>query len=534
MGLTTFMKRLKADTSGNALMLVAMGAPVLFGSAGLGVDMAQYYMWKRELQYAVDQGALAGAWSRGNGDTGVEYKTRAKQEFYINLSETKDYLLTHRIELQTYDGTADSAVYMHATVSAQLPFTQVVINEGMTIAVQARAVWETSPQYTACLYSLDPTSPKTMWFHGDPTVDAACGVGARSTADGAIVTDGGGDPQNINWVVAGGTIDDSADAFANSQVIENYDDMLDPWEGLSPPTPSTNANNGTLDCGSKNAPTWEADVTQTDKVTYKYYKGQNKDKAKSAGAISYSGDGSIPDSETTYETIEDAEFTRKPIDYTGPAVTSSLTQIAGSGPDKIFIEKITVSTYVYTDLEDLTGAEVAIGPATYTGFNVTCDTILAPGVYTINGGVFKVNAGVNLIGTGVMFVLTNGAQLDINGTGHVYLTPMDQQQLVTLAEVSAEDAAKMENMLIFEDPTSPGSNSSTITGGSAFDLNGIVYMPNSSVTMAGNMTATAECLMIASKSLKIGGTADLTTLCPVGKVHDVVVGEGRTRVRLVL
>ena len=111
---------------------------------------------------------------------------------------------------------------------------------------------------------------------------------------------------------------------------------------------------------------------------------------------------------------------------------------------------------------------------------------------------------------------------------------MDQQQLVTLAEVSAEDAAKMENMLIFEDPTSPGSNSSTITGGSAFDLNGIVYMPNSSVTMAGNMTATAECLMIASKSLKIGGTADLTTLCPVGKVHDVVVGEGRTRVRLVL
>ena len=37
MGLTKLMRRLKADTSGNALLLVAMGAPVLFGTAGLKI-----------------------------------------------------------------------------------------------------------------------------------------------------------------------------------------------------------------------------------------------------------------------------------------------------------------------------------------------------------------------------------------------------------------------------------------------------------------------------------------------------------------
>ncbi|EDL50334.1 TadE/TadG family type IV pilus assembly protein [Erythrobacter sp. SD-21] len=528
MGFTKLMKRLQADTSGNALMLVAMGAPVLFGSAGLGVDMAQYYMWKREIQYAVDQGALAGAWSRGNGDMGLEYKTRAKQEFYINLSETKDYLLTHSIELQTFDGTPDSAVYMHATVSAQLPFTKVMINEGMTIAVQARATWETQKQFTACLYSLDPSSTRTMWFNGGPTVDAACGVGARSNADNAIVTNGGSGAQNINWVVAGGTINDGAGAFVNAEVVENYDNMVDPWEGLTPPD---NATPRTVTCGSADA-NWQADEAQLDAITFKYYRGKNKNDAKSAGAISYSGPGSESAYDVTYATNVGAMFTSEPNDYNQAPVAENLSQIAGSGPDKIFIERITTSYFRYYNKVDLSGSNDLL-PGTYTDFDIACDVNLAGGVYVIDGGQLKVNGGTAVTGTGVMFVLKNGATVDISGGGGVYLTPMTVTELIA-AGVDADDAEKMENMLIFQDPNSPPTTGNKITGNATFDLNGIIYMPNGDMDMAGTMSASAECLMVATRTLKISGTADLTTLCPAGKTHDIVVGEGRTRVRLVL
>ncbi|MBX7531559.1 pilus assembly protein [Qipengyuania sp. 1XM1-15A] len=522
------MRRLKADTSGNAMLLVALGTPVLFGSAGLGVDMAQYYLWKREAQYAVDQGALAGAWARGNGDTGSAYKTRARQEFYINLSATKNYLLTHNVELEEWDGTSNNSVYMEATVSAQLPFTKIVIDEGMTIAVEAQATWETTQQFTACLYSLDPTSYRTMWFNGGPTVDAACGVGARSNHDEAIVTNGSSGAQNINWVVAGGGINDGMGAFDNALMVENYEDMIDPWEGLTPPD---NPTPRTVNCGDATA-NWQADERQVDAITFKYYRGQNRTEAKATGEIAYNGAGAQTPFDIEFAINAGALFTAEPVDYTQSPVKDNLTQIAGSGPDKIYIERITTSRFSYSNKVQLS-ANNDLQPGTYTNFDIACDVNLAGGVYVIDGGTLKINGGVNITGTGVMFVLKNGASVDINGGGGVYLTPMTKTELIAVG-VSADDADKMENMLIFEDPNSPGSTGSKITGNANFDLNGVVYMPNSDLTMAGTMSATAECLMVASKTLQISGSADLTTLCPAGKTHDIVVGEGRTRVRLVL
>ena len=49
------LTELRQCKSGNALMLVALGMPVLIGGTGVAVDTAQWYMWKGELQYAVDQ-----------------------------------------------------------------------------------------------------------------------------------------------------------------------------------------------------------------------------------------------------------------------------------------------------------------------------------------------------------------------------------------------------------------------------------------------------------------------------------------------
>ncbi|MEZ5692271.1 MAG: TadE/TadG family type IV pilus assembly protein [Altererythrobacter sp.] len=83
--------KLRRSTKGNAAMLVAIGTPMLMGGAGLAVDTAQWYLWKRELQHGVDQAAISAAWSMSKVETQEYYKYRAKQEYEAALAVTKDF-----------------------------------------------------------------------------------------------------------------------------------------------------------------------------------------------------------------------------------------------------------------------------------------------------------------------------------------------------------------------------------------------------------------------------------------------------------
>ena len=102
-------------TSGNATLIVALGMPMLIGGAGLGVDVAQWYMWKRELQFAVDQAAIAGAWARAETATEATYVTRATQEFDANLAVTEDFHTTPNVGLANYAGGTNNSVAVSAT-----------------------------------------------------------------------------------------------------------------------------------------------------------------------------------------------------------------------------------------------------------------------------------------------------------------------------------------------------------------------------------------------------------------------------------
>ena len=119
------LKRLAGDTSGNALLLMALGLPMLIGGAGLGVDFAQWYMWKRELQYAVDQAAIAGAWARSDTATQAIYTDRARQEYNANLSAIKDIASDPVIGLANYAGGSNNSVTVHAHATKALPFSSL-------------------------------------------------------------------------------------------------------------------------------------------------------------------------------------------------------------------------------------------------------------------------------------------------------------------------------------------------------------------------------------------------------------------------
>ncbi len=528
--LKKFCKSIRRNTSGNAALLVGLGMPVLVGGTGYAVDTAQWYLYKRELQYAVDQAALAGAWARGNGDTGTGYQLRAAQEFDDNISVTADYTPVDVASLADWDGGTQNSVVVTATITVDLPFSQLVLERPTTVSVRSQAIYETVPAYNPCILAVKPSGDKAVWFNGGPNVNAACGLGAVSDSDDAVTITGSSGTYDVGFVVTAGTVLDRHDGFANSDVVENAEGVFDPFEDLVPPN---NPNTQTLSCGATSDP-WTADETETVSVTYSYYQGRNASQAERDGTITYSGTGTSTPPNDPPTTNVGLTYSSEPVANT-QSVTGGLYQIAGSGRDSIWEQATTTTSYTYSNVvySPPTGTQQ---PGTYADFDLACDTTLAGGIYVIDGGSLKVNASYSLTGNGVMFVLKNGADIQINGGAAINLSAMTKNELLaaySVPAISSDAAEELAGMLIFEDPDSAGSDTARINGNASTSLNGTIYMPNSAVELLGSMSGTSACLMIAAGEIQIGGTADLSTFCPPGEEIDTFSVNGGTRVRLV-
>src|SRR6478735_6192352 len=182
--LKRFFKRLTGESSGNAVLLVALGLPMLIGGAGLGVDLAQWYMWKRELQHAVDQAAVAGAWARTKTATENTYVARATQEFNANLSVIKGMTTTPVIGLALWgggvkqpDGTfKENSVEVHADVSRLLPFSGFLIGKAPLIEAHAQAAYQEGTTFTSCLVAVDEHTEGAIIVGGNTVLTAGCGM----------------------------------------------------------------------------------------------------------------------------------------------------------------------------------------------------------------------------------------------------------------------------------------------------------------------------------------------------------------------
>ncbi|MCB2076708.1 MAG: hypothetical protein KDE55_03310 [Novosphingobium sp.] len=131
-----------------------------------------------------------------------------------------------------------------------------------------------------------------------------------------------------------------------------------------------------------------------------------------------------------------------------------------------------------------------------------------------------------------MFVLKNGAGIKINGNADINISAMSQNELIA-AGLSAEQAAKLEGMLIFEDRGSSGNSGNKINGTADTYLNGTIYLPKSGIEFLGTAYVTSRCLMIAAKTIQIGGTADMSSFCPAGMQHNTEVSRSSRNVKLV-
>ncbi|MDG2002861.1 MAG: pilus assembly protein [Novosphingobium sp.] len=185
------VRKLTSQKSGNATLMVALGLPALIGGSGVAVDMAQWYLWKSELQYAVDQAAVAGAFARSNDDTDAYYSSRAIQEFNSNIDVTGGMISTPDIALNDYDGGNDNLVVVTASATDSLPFSSFLTGNSTTVRARAQATYVHTDAFTSCLIALDSEASAALWFNGGPSVIAGCGVVALSDASDAIEVSGG-------------------------------------------------------------------------------------------------------------------------------------------------------------------------------------------------------------------------------------------------------------------------------------------------------------------------------------------------------
>ena len=501
------LRALRSHTCGNATLLVAIGMPALIGSSGLAVDTAQWYTWKRELQFAVDQAALAGAWAQTSANSSATYQARAAQEFRANLAVTTNFATTPTISLASFAGGTLNSVAVTASATRELPFSSFLTGRATTVAAFAQAKFAEGATYTACLIATDEDDSGAITIGGNATLTAGCGLAALSNSPSSIIINGN-PTVNAGDVLSKGGIDDWLDTHGDNEIHEYLENLTDPFAALVPPnntTPQTyNCVNG--------ATTTTATTSVTTLVQDKVYSGSNSN--------------SLALVRTTFVSSSATPLVANNVAVTNGTVAGTVTSSStlagsttssGSGRNRVYnrTDRVTTTTTAYSNVIAVTTeTQASLIPGTYTNLVVSCKTVFSPGIYVLNGGRLKITGQHEVTGAGVIFVLKNGAYIDIQGGSSVNLTAMSSLQLEA-AGVSAAQANLLAGMLVFEDRTSQGTtNKNTMNGNASTVLNGTIYLPRSDITFAGTATVTSQCLMIAASRITIQGSANMSTFCP--------------------
>ena len=530
-GLIHLCKRLARHKGGNATLLLALGMPAFIGGAGFAVDTAQWYMWKRELQFAVDQAALAGAWARTQSATRAIYSDRALQEFNANISTVSDITVgTPSVTLSSYAGGSNNSVTVSATVRDTLPFSSFLTGKGTTVTASAQAAYTAGTSFTSCLLALDEDDSGAVTIGGTSVLKAKCGIAALSTSESSILVDGNPDI-DAGWVLSRGGIDEWFSTHTDDEVHDYLEGLFDPYANLSPPNPAESQVARNYYC-VQGTTTTRADRNKKTTVTYTYWKGATWQTATEQVSNNKNAKKDYStENNDSYVIVENTVVAGTT--YTTTVVWTQTNN--GSGNNIVWEKMETVVATTLSNISKTTTADLAsVLPGTYAGgIKVSCATAFAPGVYVIDGGGVEISGQYAVVGSGVMFVLKNGAYIKINGGSNINLTAIQASELVSRG-VSETNANALAGMLVFEDRTSTGTDRSKINGDSSTVLNGTIYLPNSGIDFTGTARVTSQCLMIAADTITISGTANMSSFCPPGVTEDTVVAKEVSKVKLIV
>ncbi len=231
----SMLRDLKSHTGGNAILLTAIGLPMLIGGAGAAVDFSQWYAWKHELQQATDQGALASAWAMTKDASRDAYKIRGKQDYLNNLALTAGFATDPTFKLASYANGNFNSVIVSASATKTLPFSSFLSGKGVTVTAYSQASFKAGKDYSACLIAVGKNGT-TFSVGGSANVVARCGLAALSCSDDALIISGSATVTTDSIATCGTATVPSVNQSVLSQHVTGLKDIYD---DLTPPTNNT-------------------------------------------------------------------------------------------------------------------------------------------------------------------------------------------------------------------------------------------------------------------------------------------------------
>jgi Flp pilus assembly protein TadG len=535
------LRELSAHTSGNAVIMVAVGLPSLIGASGLAVDTAQWYMWQRELQFAADQAALAGAWARTNSASQSTYQSRAAQEYSNNMQLAGDFDSTPVVSLVNYNGGSSNAVQVTASATKTLPFSSILTGQGVTVAVKATATvtpgqagettTTTLEAVSACMVALHPTAQGALTLGGSASGTVACGGATLSSDADAAIEENGNPSALFGSLTATGGIETSLNnnilGADLSKIKPNQTGLADPFTGLAAPTGNGVARTYSCPTASAGTTTTTANVTTLTQTEYRYFVGSNGNASTvltptpttaATGYLANPADSTVgPASQTVSSSTTAGTFP-------GSWVRGTAVQIGGSGSSKKYRVPYTKITTTYANVNTVTtGGNDGIArpqPGTYGNISIACTTYFNPGIYVVNGQIdFSNNRTVT--GSDVMFVFTAANDVsNINSNTNITLSGITAATLTSSYGYSVDNANKLAGML-FYDPFS--TSEIKWNGNSQTIYNGTLYMPNRPLWFNGTASVSGRCMMLVASTLMFTGTIDLSSFCQTGGAANLTV-----------
>ncbi len=230
-----WLRKLRKDQRGNALLIGAAVLPLMLGAGGLAIDTIQLGVWKRQLQRAADSSAIAGVYAMTQDRTATQNQS-VSNAVHADLDQNVFPTLAQQESVTPGPfGTYQEAVQVGLVARHRLPFMSIFTGGEFTISANSAAALISDGRF--CVLSLYDGTAVGIDVGGNAAINLACGVASNSRSATAVVADGSSQ-LTASPVMAVGGISGSSNFAAGTVLQPRSAEQADPFRHITPTPPT--------------------------------------------------------------------------------------------------------------------------------------------------------------------------------------------------------------------------------------------------------------------------------------------------------